>query len=189
MSEWWNSVHELAIQHKLKQSDLKQAVLESNIKLRPYAKETLQLLSAHNIPVLIMSAGIADVVSIRLKEDGLLTSNVAVISNKFRWNQDGTLCGFGELITSCNKTGCGNLTTPYWEKFTDRPNAICVGDSAGDVDMTKGVDYLKLVYNVGFLNKKIEERLPGFQKLYDTLYIDDYTMKDFYEDLVYVIGS
>jgi len=189
MNEWWSSVHELAIKHGLKQSDLALAVKESKIKLRPYAKEILNLLEKHDIPVLVMSAGIEDVVSIRLEEDGLLTSNVTVISNKCQWDKDGLLCGFGDLITSCNKTGSGKVTSPYWGKHTDRTFAVVAGDSAGDIDMTKGVKHLQTIYTVGFLNKKIEERLPKFRNLYDSLYIDDWPMKDFYNDLLYTFSE
>ena len=59
--------------------------------LRPGARELLELLEEHEVPVLIVSAGFADVIEEFLQQRGLTSTNVRVSSNRLRWDDTGAL--------------------------------------------------------------------------------------------------
>lgn len=174
MQEWWQSVHTLAIEYGLQKEKLIDAVKESDIVIRKGFREMVDLLEKHNIPFLLMSAGVADVVEIKLQQANLWRKNMTVISNKCVWNKEGILVDFAsDIIHSFNKNATSKIASAYWSQYKNRPNVLLVGDSQGDVDMTKGVPYVETVLKLGFLNKNVDARLNTFQSLYDELYFDD----------------
>lgn len=75
------------------------------------------MMHAQKIPVLVLSAGIGDVVELTLKQENLLTENVSIVSNFLKLTEDSdglsTIQGFkGEkLIHVFNKNEHAYLDT------------------------------------------------------------------------------
>ena len=46
------------------------------------------------LPVLIFSAGVANVLEVFLKQKGVLTNNIHIVSNRMVFDKDGVICGF-----------------------------------------------------------------------------------------------
>uniref|UniRef100_A0A3Q1CWW9 5'-nucleotidase n=1 Tax=Amphiprion ocellaris TaxID=80972 RepID=A0A3Q1CWW9_AMPOC len=81
MVEWWTKVHELLIQQKIRKDLLAQAVRESSTMLRDGYKVFFDGLAEHQVPLLIFSAGVGDVLEEVIRQNHVFHPNVHIISN------------------------------------------------------------------------------------------------------------
>ena len=65
-------------------------VREARMVPRPGALELLKRLAELKVPVLIVSAGVSDVIEEFLRQHGLLSENVTVCSNRLNYAGDST---------------------------------------------------------------------------------------------------
>ena len=121
------------------------------------------MLEKNDVPLLIFSAGLGDVIETFLRtkifgRTGKIPSNIHIISNRMRF-QNNRLVGFeDEIIHSCNKG-----LTPMRELqakgvFKTRTTALLLGDSVGDVHMADWLiksGHVHDVLKVGFLNRDV----------------------------------
>ncbi|KAH9363099.1 hypothetical protein HPB48_014119 [Haemaphysalis longicornis] len=90
---------------------------------------------------------------------------------------NGTIIGFkGELIHMYNKNHCHVNSSEYHQALKDKTNILLLGDSLGDLDMLAGNQQQDVVLRIGFLNSRIEERLPQYMNSFDIVLLDDQTM-------------
>ena len=65
MKEWWSKAHDLLVETKMKRSDIVDAVAEIDVKIRDNGVEMMEYCRDHNIPLLLFSAGLGDVLKVR----------------------------------------------------------------------------------------------------------------------------
>lgn len=177
MREWWDKSHEIFAKCQVHKTQFPQVIQNSNVMLRSGADWLLKRLHDNDVPVLVLSAGLGDLVTEAIKQQAVLSDNMTVIANFMEFDENGRILGFKTpVIHSCNKNISTIKHEGYFEKFTDRSNVIIVGDSLGDLTMADGVKELKSIIKIGFLNEKIEEALPEYLAGYDIVIIDDQTM-------------
>ncbi|XP_042874149.1 cytosolic 5'-nucleotidase 3-like isoform X3 [Penaeus japonicus] len=177
MIEWYNQIHELIIKCNVSQTSLEQMVSSSNARLRDGTRELCKKLHEYSVPVLVFSAGMGDILEQVLRHFDVYTDNIKVVSNFFKYNEEGTVVGFeGDLIHMFNKNENAIHSSDYFDKLTGRNNVILLGDSLGDIKMAVGVPQPSNVLKIGFLNDKVEERLEAYLDGFDIVLIDDQTM-------------
>ncbi|PID83819.1 hypothetical protein CSB09_04210 [Candidatus Gracilibacteria bacterium] len=176
MLEWWSTHKEILIDVGLKKEDIKNAIQESEIRLREKIKSFLEFLSQQNIPLVIISAsGIGyDAIGFFLEKEKLLTPNIYIISNKFFWDENSVAIGYDKkIIHSFNKHEQVPSDYPeMYEKVKTRKNVILLGDSLGDPDMIEGFEHDNLL-KIGFLNEKEDESLEVYKEKYDVVLTGD----------------
>ncbi|XP_059896234.1 cytosolic 5'-nucleotidase 3-like [Gadus macrocephalus] len=178
MVEWWTKAHELMMQQKIRKDQLTLAVQESDAMLREGYQEFFDCLNQHSVPLLIFSAGLGDVLEEVVRQAGVFHPNVKVISNYMDFDETGVMTAFkGELIHIYNKREGALLNTGHFEELRSRPNVLLLGDSLGDLTMADGVQEVEKVLKIGFLNDKVDERLPSYLNLYDIVLLKDETME------------
>ncbi|XP_041942535.1 cytosolic 5'-nucleotidase 3-like [Alosa sapidissima] len=112
-----------------------------------------------DVPVLIFSAGLGDVLLEILKHNNVLSSNLSIRANFMHFSEEGLLQGCKEpLIHTFNK-GEGHLASPTHTAH-DRPNVLLLGDSLGDVSMADNLTNVMNVLRIGFLNDKRKGERP-----------------------------
>merc|ERR1712136_666993 len=103
-----------------------------------------QSLLDEKIPLLIFSAGIADVLEGVIHAHGLDHPNQAIIGNRMIFQEEedgGKLLGFHDpLIHVFNKNEALKMHLEYFESQRSRKNSILMGDSLGDLKMVEGVE-------------------------------------------------
>jgi len=155
-------------------------------------------LEKHHIPLLIFSSGIGDVIVGTLKNQNesnikspidqhKIHSNIHIISNFMKWSPDGKLIGFqGKPIHSLNKNEHSIPTnSEYFKDVSKRANAILMGDSLSDLQMSEGLKH-DVILKIGFLNlwKEAEQdKLKAYMDSFDIVLVNDDTM-DFVIELV-----
>ncbi|MDA3837264.1 MAG: hypothetical protein PF542_06610 [Nanoarchaeota archaeon] len=184
MEEWWKTHFDLLIEKGLCLEDVKKVSHSGRVKLREGIEEFLGFLRDNNIPLIIMSAsGIGDVIPMYLKEKGLMSKNVHVISNFYEWDEEGLAIGVKEpVVHSGNKDETTLESLPICEDLKIRKNVLLLGNGINDLDMIKGFDYDNLL-SVGFLDEKREDRLEVFKAGYNVVVTDNGSL-DFVNDFL-----
>jgi 5'-nucleotidase len=93
-----------------------------------------------------------------------------IYGNKMIFDTEGVVIDFHQpIIHSYSKAlvNCDHLKT----KLKDRCNVVLIGDSQGDPEMSKGLDYIENIIKIGFLNHHENDLLPIYEKLYDIVLI------------------
>ncbi|CAN0910615.1 Cytosolic 5'-nucleotidase 3 [Linum grandiflorum] len=192
MEEWWGKTHNLLIEGGLTYDAIKQSVAASGIAFREGVADLFEYLEERDIPVLIFSAGLADIIEEVLRQKiHRPFKNVRIVSNRMEFDSDGRLASFkGKLIHSLNKNEHAlDMAGPLHERLGDsngvndvvsasvkeRTNVLLLGDHLGDLRMSDGLDY-KTRISFGFLNDNIENNLAGYRKAFDVVYLNDAPM-------------
>ncbi|KAJ0392848.1 hypothetical protein P43SY_000587 [Pythium insidiosum] len=161
--EWWTKEHDTLVEYKLTKDTIRSAVDESDVAFRRGFFEIFDVLAAEDVPTLIFSAGLYDVIHAVLDKEyaktptKVLPSNVHVIANMMTFDESETITGFEgkQLIHSLNKNASVVKDTPFWQRcqLQQRENILLLGDSLGDANMAEGLDvHDDNIVRVGFLN-------------------------------------
>ncbi|KAF4043702.1 Pyrimidine 5'-nucleotidase (UMPH-1) [Phytophthora infestans] len=191
MEQWWNSAHALLVEYKLTKKQVDQAVALGSLSFRQGFHPLFKLLNDLQVPTLVFSAGLYDVIHAALEQEfaaeckrsggaqsrnqTFTPSNVRVVSNMMRFDAGGVIEGFeGKLIHSLNKTARVLVDSPFWKErqLGKRRNVLLLGDSQGDARMAEGLSTNEII-RVGFLNVHVDEKLDEYLDLYDVVFTHD----------------
>jgi HAD superfamily hydrolase (TIGR01544 family) len=177
MIEWYTKSFNLMPTSGILKEQIPLMVESSNVCLREGCETVFHSLDKHNVPLLIFSAGIGDILEEVLKQQNLLLPNMKIIANFMHFNEKEMLTGFsGDLIHTFNKNQSSIENSDYFETLKSRSNVILLGDSLGDLDMSEGAQNMEAILRIGFLNYKIEDSLLDYLNAYDIVLTDDQTM-------------
>jgi phosphoglycolate phosphatase-like HAD superfamily hydrolase len=135
--EWWDVAHSLMVKHGMPQrSIIPRLVREAKMVPRPGALELLKRLEDLNVPVLIVSAGLSDVIEEFLRQHGALSENVTVCSNRLNYQADSTPKSVSPEppITSFTKEYAYSSASAFFAEHAKRRAILQLGDSLTDVD-------------------------------------------------------
>ncbi|RHZ71884.1 hypothetical protein Glove_251g53 [Diversispora epigaea] len=175
MIEWWNKAHELLIGQNINKNVLKDMVAETEVAMRPGLDELIEKCKNQNVPFLVFSAGLGDVIEQVLAAKNLFhPNNMHIVSNQMGFNDETGICDhFKEpLIHVFNKSEVMIKGSPYHEIIENRSNVILMGDSVGDLQMSRGIHH-DTCLTVGFLNNMIDKFLITYLKTFDIVIIGD----------------
>ncbi|XP_068440055.1 7-methylguanosine phosphate-specific 5'-nucleotidase-like isoform X1 [Clinocottus analis] len=190
MVEWWTQVHELLIQQRIRKDMLAHVVEESSAMLRDGYKLFFDHLTEQQVPLLIFSAGVGDVLEEVIRQNHVLYPNVHIISNYMDFDQTGILRAFkGQLIHTFNKREGALSHAAGLTELQGRPNVLLLGDSLGDLTMADGVSDHQNILTIGFLNDKVEERKESYVNSFDIVLVQDETMDVANAILRYITSS
>ncbi len=176
MHEWWTIHFDLLIECGLKRSVLEHVVEHRPLVYRDGALEWIDMLHEANIPLVILSAGLGDMIDLYLKKVGRLYDTVHVVSNRFQFDQEGKVIGIAEpMIHSLNKGEIALHGQPFYSRLLERKYIFLLGDSIGDIDMTAGFPYDKQI-SIGFLNHDIEIHKERYAEQFNLVITDDGNM-------------
>ena len=182
MHEWWQKHVDLLIASGLTMGVMREIVSQGAIRFRENTMEFIDCLHEKNIPLVIMSAGLGDMIEECLRQAGRLYENVHVIANLFEFDAKGNAIQVKEpIIHSLNKHETAIQAFPFFEAVQERRNVLLLGDGLGDLGMVEGFPYDNLM-RIGFLNENVEGNLEKFQKNFDVIICNDGPM-DFVLDL------
>lgn len=177
MVEWYSRSHAILANCGIKKMDIPRMISESSIMLRDGCESFFEMLHEHQIPTLLFSAGLGDILEEALRHYQCHFPNLSFISNYMQFDDDGNIIGFkGELIHMYNKNHSHLKSPEYFQEFKDKSHILLLGDSLGDLGMLGGAATQEVVLRIGFLNSKIEERLPQYLSNFDIVLLDDQTM-------------
>lgn len=180
MEEWYKCANQLLQETGMKKEMFGEFVKTSNVEFRDHTKMMLDHLSTAQVPVLVMSAGLGDIlVEVMDAFDVYHRSNTKVVSNFLSYDAEGKVIGLeGKMIHVYNKNEDAIHGSEYFQKLKGRGNVMLLGDSIGDLKMADGVEGAENILKIGFLNNMstAQQRLPSFLEGFDIVLVDDQSM-------------
>ncbi|MGF7229033.1 MAG: HAD-IB family phosphatase [Candidatus Saccharibacteria bacterium] len=149
--EWWSSILNLFVEHKIDLGAVEETFLD-RASIRLGTVELFQLFADSDIPTIILSAGIREVIDIWCRKYGIKPS--LVLSTALTLDGENKISGWQEdtLVHVLNKS---ESTHPELSAIrADRPKALLVGDSLDDASMAAGEGD---VIRVRILDPRVDE--------------------------------
>lgn len=137
----------------------KQSVLKTSLQLRDGAKEFLKEMFELNVPVIIISCSIKNIIEEYLKAQNCYYDNIHIYANEY--NNELDKCIYD--VTPYNKSKI-KFSEEVNELIKDRKYSLLFGDITDDVRMAQD---LENTISIGFLDKKIDENLEKYNKIFD----------------------
>lgn len=188
MREWWGKHFALLVKYGMNKKVIQEVVYNNQLKLRAGFEDLIDKINSNNIPFLVFSAGVGELIRAYFENLGCYKSNVHLISNFWRFNSVGEFIGLeGEIIHSHNKNMFEVEKHDYFKEVVNRKNILLLGDSLGDLKMAQGFNY-DLVLSVGFCNSSDLELRSKFEDKYDLVLYDDPSLERIIEILDSIIG-
>ncbi|XP_065033020.1 uncharacterized protein LOC135664161 [Musa acuminata AAA Group] len=192
MEEWWEKTHGLLIEGGVTIDAIKKSVSEATIAFRDGVVELFEFLEELDVPVLVFSAGLADIIEEVFRQKLHRSfKNVKVVSNRMVFDEKGCLVAFkGKTIHVLNKNEHAlDMAAPIHDKFgypngynpdsvlmKQRTNVLLLGDHVGDLGMSDGLSYENRIA-VGFLNNNTEMSFKSYLDAFDVVYLNDASMR------------
>lgn len=184
MDEWWMASNQALLDEKPSLATLFEAVAYAQIQLRPGFAAAVQEAYRYDIPVVVFSAGITQVIEEVMRQKGptsLMLPNVHVIANDLELDENNIVTAFKEpLMHSLNKKDTSiklvkELTRDWFVPLRSRKHILLMGDNLGDAEMSDGYegDEDVVILKVGFLNSNEEAYLPQYRKAFDIVVLHD----------------
>lgn len=176
MSKWWQSHINLFYEYGLKEENISKPIKNGILNYRIGAKDFLKKMNEFNVPVIIISAGIGNVIEEFFKRENDIYDNISIVSNFVEF-ENGIIKGIrGETIHALNKN-IVRLDEKSKAKIIGRENILLLGDGIADLKMVSE-DKIKNTITIGFLDEKIEESLEDFNKNFDIVLSDGGTFEE-----------
>ncbi|MFC1801753.1 hypothetical protein ACFLZB_04800 [Nanoarchaeota archaeon] len=176
MVEWWTKHYDLLIECDMHIEVIKEIVEGEKILLRKGSSEFFDLVKKYDIPLLIFSAGLGNLIEEFLKAKGNLTKRTHIISNFLVFDEEGKAVSYVRpLIHTFNKKEVQIKDLPYQKEILEKKNVILLGDHIGDVTMCHGVDHDCMI-KIGFLNEDADKLMDSYAQHFDVIIINDGSM-------------
>ena len=165
MNEWFKTHINLFYEYGITEQAINTVVEKNLLKFREGAKEYIEYLHKNNIPLIIVSAGIGNIIKGFLEKNNCYFSNIVIISNFIEFENGKMKTIKNETIHSLNKN-IVKLPKNIQNKLLGRKYIILYGDGLADIKMVPK-ENLNNTISVGFLEAKILESLEAFNNVFD----------------------
>ena len=170
MKEWANKSFTLLSKY-LKQDVIHEALEDANIHFRKGAKEFLVKMNNMNIPVIIMSSGVGNILKAFLEKEGCLFDNIEIVSNFFEFQNGKAHIDLDSIMATLNKEYI-KIPQNVRDKLEQKENALIFGDLIEDIKMANK-EKLSNTITFGFLDANVEQNLEEFNKNFDVVLAGD----------------
>lgn len=152
MVEWYLTHIDLLVHYGLSKKNISDLGELYKDIFRDDFKEFFTAVKEELIPMVVMSAGVGDLINKMFKVNDYNYDDLFLISNSFDYDDKGKIKGIkGNLMHSCSKNGSFIKKMNHYDWIKDKDHVIVMGDNLRDVDMIKGLDF-DTVIKVGFLD-------------------------------------
>lgn len=164
LRRWWSLQFDLLLDYKLSTRTIRHIVRENRPHLRDGARLFFDILRERRIPLIILSAGIREIIEARLATERVPTTNLVIVANSLIFNPNGIAVAYKTpLIHSLNKHALRVATTP---EFAGRRNLLLLGDTLEDARMAERINHNRLL---SFAFPADTDHLQEYQSAYDVV--------------------
>lgn len=176
MKEWYFSVMDLTYFYGLTYDKLLACVKAGNMPFRNGFKRFLSALHKFNIPVIILSAGIGNVIDQVLKLNNCFYDNVHIISNFIKFENNKMLPFNDDIIHSCNKS-IDRLPDYIYKEIKSKDYILLFGDIIEDLNMVRKENLDKTI-SFGFLDKNVDTNFNFYKQHFDVVLTNNSSFDD-----------
>ena len=156
---------------------LERAVEKTDLTLRDGAKEFFRKMYKNNIPVIIISSSIKNVIEEYLKQNHAFYDNIHIYANNLDMN--GKKENDVTNVTPYNKNEI-EFSEELKKNIKDKKYILLLGDIPDDVNMVSK-EKLNHTITIGFLEENIESNLERYNKTFDIVLTNNASFKDVLE--------
>ena len=156
---------------------LEKAVEKTELTLRGSAKEFFRKMHENNIPVIIISSSIKNVIEEYLKQNNVYYDNIHIYANNLDMN--GKKENDVTNVTPYNKNEI-EFSEELKKNIKDKKYILLLGDIPDDVNMVSK-EKLNHTITIGFLEENIESNLERYNKTFDIVLTNNASFKDVLE--------
>lgn len=176
MREWYLSVMDLTYYYGITYDKLLACVKSGNMPFRDGFKSFLSYLHEYNIPIIILSAGIGNVIAEVLKLNDCFYDNVHIISNFIKFEDNKMLPFNDDIIHTANKS-IDKLPDYVSKEIKNKDYILLFGDLIEDLNMVHKDDLNKTI-SFGFLEKNIDKNFDFYKQCFDVVLTDNSSFDD-----------
>lgn len=181
LNEWYYKNMDLLYNYNLTESILLNCINDNPMKFRNGCIQFLNLLYKKNIPVVILSAGIGNVIVEALKKQNCLFPNIYILSNFIGFKNNKMLPFTSPIIHTSNKS-IDKLPITFLNKIRAKENILLFGDLIEDLYMVKKEE-LNRTLSFGFLDNFDNNKLNHYLDNYDIVMTDNASYDDVFDVL------
>ncbi len=183
-NEMWNKTlygfFELFQRYHLTEDRLGKILQNSNIKFREGFLKFIEFLHQNKIPLIIISAGVANLIEKFLEKEEVFYDNIVIISNYISFNKQGNIQEIPpNIINPVNKNQI-SFSKEIQQKLKGREYILLLGDRPGDIQMIKGKNQKKTC-SIAFVNK--QEEIEELKNKFDIV-TDDSEILEILEEIL-----
>lgn len=176
MNEWWMKHIDLFIKYELSESIIKQIVGKSkSIIFRKGAKNFFRRMHRKGVPIIIMSAGIGNIIEEFLIVNSCNYDNIYILSNFLQFENGKAIGIRNYIIHSLNKDEV-LLPNEVKVKLQNREHIILFGDLISDIKMIP-VEKREEALKIGFLETKVTENKAFYEENFDLVCTNNTSFK------------
>ena len=176
MKEWATKSFTLLSKSIKSNETVKNALKGANLCLKEGAEDFLKEMYEIDIPVIIMSAGVGNIIEEFLKEQNCLYKNIYIVSNFFEFSDEKAYLDIKNIIATSNKE-YSRIPKEVQDKIKERKGSLLLGDLIEDLKMQKK-ENLERTLTIGFLDENIEEGLEKYNKNFDIVLTNNSNFND-----------
>ena len=176
MKEWYFKVMDLTHFYGLTYDKLLACVKAGDMSFRDGFEQFLNDLNRYNVPVIILSAGIGNVIEEFLKLNNCFYDNVHIISNFIKFEDNKMLPFNDDIIHTCNKS-INKLPDYVSKELKNKDYIILFGDLIEDLNMIHKED-LNRTISFGFLEKNIDKNFEFYKQSFDVVLTNNSSFDD-----------
>lgn len=164
MKEWAEKSFSLISEYAT-ESIIKETVKTANLNLREGAREFLYKMYKDEIPVVIMSAGVGNIIKEFLQNEQSLYNNITIVSNFFKFNNNKAYIDIEKIMATSNKE-YNRIPKELRSKIEENSKVLLFGDIVEDIRMINK-EQLHKTLTIGFLDYNIDENLKMYNENFD----------------------
>ena len=164
MQEWAKASFNLLSKY-ITEDIIDKSLENANLHLRNGAKDFLDDLNSKNIPVIVMSSGIGNIVEAFLGKENCLYNNY-IVSNFFEFDKEKAIIDLEDIMATSNKEYKRIPESVKKDAIENKKAGLLFGDLVEDLKMVEK-EKLNNTLTFGFLDENIENNLEEFNKNYD----------------------
>ena len=176
MEDWYGKSLNMLIKYNVTEEAIEKTVKTGKFKLRDGAIEFLQKMYNDNVPVLMLSAGIGNVIIKVLEYNNVWLDNMKLDSN-FLIFKNKEIEGISNKIIHTMNKNAESLLEKFGDLVKDKKNIILFGDVLSDINMVKKEDLDKTI-TIGFLDVNEKENFEFYKNTFDIVCTENTSFTD-----------
>lgn len=152
------------------------SLINANLHLREGTKDFLKDLNIKNIPIIVMSSGIGNIVKGFLQKENCIYDNTVIVSNFFEFEKEKAKIDLENLMSTTNKEYI-KIPEDIRKNLESKKACLLFGDLVEDLKMINK-EKLENTLTFGFLDENIENNLDKFNNNFDIVLTEDGDFKE-----------
>lgn len=165
MQEWAEKSFTLLSKY-ITEEIVSKSLENADIYLRDEVRDFFTIMKNKNIPVIVMSSGVGNIVKAFLEKEDCLFDNVEIVSNFFEFIDGKASMDFDNIMATLNKD-YKRIPDNLRSKIEGK-NALLFGDLIEDIRMAN-LENMPNTLTFGFLDENIEQNLERYKKSFDVV--------------------